>query len=73
MIVLVKQNDKIVKTFIRDRVFNEVDDQNKKISGAVLRSSNIESVLWLQKGKFKEIPLQEWLALAEEHEFWNVA
>jgi len=73
MIVLVKHGGKIVKTFIRDRVFNEVNDANKKIDGATLRSSNIESVLWLEKGKFKEIPLQKWMALAEENDFWSIA
>jgi len=73
MIVLVKQNGKTVKAYIRDRVFNEVNESNKKIDGAVLRSSNIESVLWLKDGKFKELPLKEWIAMAEEADFWNVA
>ena len=73
MIALVKRSDdEIVKTFIRDRRFHEVREDNKKIDGGELRSSNIKSVIWLKGGKACEMALDKWIALAEENDFWNI-
>jgi hypothetical protein len=59
------------KAFIRNQIFQEVDDSNKKLGQ--LKTSTIKSVIWPVKGKFTEMETSAWLALAEENSFWNLS
>jgi hypothetical protein len=72
MIVLLKTNSGLKKAFIRDKIFMEVDTSNKKVQNGTIRSMNIQSVIWLSKGKMVEKPVAEWLKEAEEHEMWSI-
>lgn len=69
MIVLVETTTGVKKAFIRDKIFIEVDNNNKKIPNGTIRSSLIKNVLWLSKGKPKNIPVTDWLKLAEEKDW----
>jgi hypothetical protein len=58
------------KAFIRNQIFQEVDETNKKLGQ--LKTSLIKSVIWPVKGKFSELETAKWLELAEENSFWNL-
>jgi len=72
MIVLVETSSGMKKAFIRDKIFMEVDNMNKKIPNGTIRTSTIKNVLWLSNGKPKSFPVQDWLKLAEEKDYFSI-
>jgi hypothetical protein len=72
MIVLVKtKSGNIKKAFIRNHIFQEVDDLGKKIGQ--LKTEDIKSVFWPQKGgTMGEIETKAWIATAEENDFYGL-
>jgi hypothetical protein len=67
MIVIVKlagngQTKRFKKCMIRDRVFIEVDEDNRKIRGAPqLNLRDIDSVVSIRDNTFQAVPVNEWL------------
>jgi hypothetical protein len=72
MIVLIETDSGLKKSFIRDKIFMEVDQNNKKVQNGTIRSMNIKNVIWLSKGKMIKKPVAEWLKEAEEKEMWSI-
>lgn len=72
MIVLVEcKDDTVKKAYIRDKIFMEIDEQNQRKKNGVIRSSNLKNVLWLEKGKMKKFPLEDWLKLSSKTQMWG--
>jgi hypothetical protein len=71
MIVLLETNSGTKKSYIRDKIFMEVDQTNKKVPNGTIRSANIKNVLWLSKGKFTKVPVADWLKKAEESDMFG--
>ena len=72
MIVLVETNSGVKKCFIRDKIFMEVDQDNKKIPNGTIRTSVIQNIIWITKGKMKKYPTTEWLKMADEKDYFNL-
>jgi hypothetical protein len=71
MIVLIKDTDgNTHKTLIRNHIFQEADETNKK--GAALKSNQIRSVYWPTKKGMTEVPIAQWLEMADTQNFWNL-
>jgi hypothetical protein len=60
----------VVKAFIRNQIFHEVDASNKKV-GAIT-SSSIAAVFWPVNKKLEEVPLKDWIKIAEDAAFWGL-
>ena len=61
MIVLIETNVGIKKYFVRDKIFFEIDDNNKKIKKGTVKTLNLKYVLWEVKDKIEKIPILDWL------------
>jgi hypothetical protein len=58
------------KAMIRNQVFHEINDINKKIG--TLNTSQIASIWWPSKKGMAEVPVKTWLEEAENANFWNL-
>jgi len=71
MIVLVKmKSGENKKAFVRNDIFHEANNLNKKTTN--LTTSTIDSVYWPDKEGIKNIPVKEWLTMADENNYWNL-
>jgi len=73
MIVLLETKDgKIKKAFIRNQIFQEVDDDNKKIG--TMKTDTINGILWpAAKGEgIRKVEVAKWLEMAEAANFWGL-
>ena len=76
MYVIVQlKNGENRKAIIRNQIFHEVDANNRKIES--IKTANIASVLWPQKGdngKFaiENIPVAQFVEMAESNDYWNL-
>lgn len=68
MIVLVETNSGTKKCFIRDKIFMEVNESNKKIPNGTIRTANIQNVFWIKNSKVEKIPTADWLKLMEDRD-----
>lgn len=68
--ILRNQDGDHVKAFIRNEVFYNVKDDNKKAGS--LPTAKIRAVVWPMKESVVEVPVKEWLKLAEENNFWGL-
>jgi hypothetical protein len=79
MIAIVKMKSKgtgtktFKKAMIRDRVFHEVDDSNKKIKDGQLNLKEIEGVISLVDKKFTVVDTDKFLEEAHSKMFWGAA
>ena len=69
MIVLIETNVGIKKYFFRDKIFFEIDDNNKKIKKGTVKTLNSKYVLWAVKDKIEKIPILDWLQIMERRNF----
>jgi hypothetical protein len=72
MIVIAETNSGMKKLFLRDRIFSEIDTNNKKIPNGVVRSTNIQNILWLDHGTSTKVPLAKFLENADASDYWGV-
>jgi hypothetical protein len=75
MIVVVKMqsaNRTFKKCMVRDRVFAEVDETNKKIPNGILKTTDIASVIWIGKdGVPTPMPPNDYLNEMHDNMFYN--
>jgi len=75
VIVLIEtKNGAIKKAFVRNAIFHEVKDDNRKEDP--IQTGTIDSVYWLDAAEGKSIikwPIKKWLEAAEASEYFGMA
>lgn len=67
---MIKTNSGIKKAFIRNQIFFEADDFNKK--GDSITTSTITGVYWIDKDRNMTLwPAKKWIELAESKDYWG--
>jgi len=70
LVLLIKMaNNSYKKAGIRSQVFYELDNFNKKIDQ--LQTKSIKSVYWFAENEMKEMPVKDFVTLAEENNYWE--
>jgi len=71
MIVLIGlKNAETRKAMVRNKVFHEVSNQNKRLDK--IPAASISMVYWPDKVGMQKVPVKDWIELAEENNYFNI-